>query len=191
MMNLKYILYRGTQAERDLMKKQEFIVNLTRKLNRLMLLSQIEFSTKANHAITDDLTHSQVLYLQFVSLLELPTVGQLAEVLGSTASFASRLTTELENLGMVIRVHKIGFRKEVFVQLTEKGIEVVRQVEEFDIQKRIGLLNMVDKNFGIQKVKVIDKIVDHLISLIHGNPLNQNPPAPALRAEFLPRLDNK
>ncbi len=144
------------------MDKEINYPKLAREINQLTLLTQIIHSTKAIKKIRYDLTQSQILFLRFVKIFKSPTISDLSKAIKSTPSFVSRLTTQLEDGNFVKRIHKPKFRKEVFVELTAKGNKVVEQIEDFDANRRIGVLKQISEDLGIDKVKVIEDVVYHL-----------------------------
>lgn len=148
------------------MDEKSFLKQLAYKINKLILLNQITRSIKDSNEVCNNLTNSQMLFLQFLKLIGTPNIRQLSEVMGSTSSFVSRLTTQLEDVKLVERVHKPKLRKEVFVELTNAGKRVVEQIEEFETRWIINSLKQISQDLGMDKTKVIEEVVNHLSNKI-------------------------
>jgi len=148
------------------MNEELFLKQLARKINSLMLLTQITHSSKASKELLNNLTHSQVLFLQFVKMLGTINISNLSKILRVAPSFTSRLTSQLEDGNYLKRIHKPKLRKEVFVELTIKGKRIVDKIEEFDASRRIKLLKYINQDLGVDKTKVLEEVVDHLSNKI-------------------------
>lgn len=148
------------------MDEKSYLEQLAYKINKVILLNQITRSIKDSNEVGNNLTNSQMLFLQFIKLMDSPNIKQLSIVMGSTSSFVSRLTTQLEDANMVERVHKPKLRKEVFVELTNTGKKVVKQIEEFETRWIINSLKQISQDLGMDKTKVVEEVVNHLSNKI-------------------------
>jgi DNA-binding MarR family transcriptional regulator len=139
------------------------IAALVEKINWLALYSQSAFKYKGEDTKQSKLTNSQILFLKYVKLFETPNMGLIAKLINTTPSFASRLTTQLEDIGYVKRIHKPQKRKEVFVELTGRGRKAIEKIEAPEIERRRKIAELINEGFGEDGLNYVNEIIDYMI----------------------------
>lgn len=146
------------------MEEKEF-GELTEKLNKLILLSQVKYATRIDKDLAEaNLTGSAVKLLQFLDFLAGSNIGRLAQALGATPSFTSKLASDLEEGGLVKKEENPDEGREIILQITKKGKELLEKVGEANITRRINLLRGIANDLGENKLKIFFEIVDYLLS---------------------------
>jgi len=85
---------------------------------------------------TRELSASQAYLLEWLQCRGPQKVSDLAEALGTTLSAVTALVDKLANCGYVIRRRSAEDRRVVYVHITEKGSECLRQLRQ---QRRLML----------------------------------------------------
>lgn len=139
------------------------IDELTEKIKWLALYSQLSTKKAGSGKYEKQLTNSQISFLKYIKYFDSPNMGKLAQIMKTTSSFSSQLTTQLEDRGFVKRVHKPEKRKEVFVTLTVKGERALDEIEAPEIDRRKKIIQSIDQGFGTDGIVFVNKILNHMI----------------------------
>lgn len=139
------------------------IIELVEKINWLTLYSQSALKYTRDNNKPNSLTNSQIFFLKYVKSFGSLNMGKLAQLIKTTPSFSSRLTTQLEDIGYVKRVHKPDRRKEVFVELTAKGRKTIEKIEAPDIERRKMIAELINEGFGKDGLKFANEVLDYMI----------------------------
>ena len=137
--------------------------DLAKKINRLILLLQIVYSKKVVRKFRSDLTQSQIVLLQYVRVMGNPNISSISNAMNSKTSFVSKITSSLEEKGFVKRINKPKLGREIFLELTDRGNEVIDEIENFDKRSREDILKLASQDLGSEKVKAIEDVVDYII----------------------------
>lgn len=136
---------------------------LVDKINLMALYSQSTLKEQGSAKHRSEVTNSQIIFLKYLKMLGLLNMKELAQCINTTPSFSSRLTTQLEDNGFVRRVHKPDMRKEVFVELTNKGEKELEKIEAADFERRGIIVELIYEGFGDEGLKFAGEVLDFMI----------------------------
>ena len=139
--------------------------DLTKKMNRLMLISRIKYSARADKDLGQlNLTESSVKLLQYIDLLEKCGITKASQMLMATQSFTSKIVNDLEMAKLINKTPSKEDKREVFIELTAKGKETVQKILAYETSRRKAILELVADKLGKDKLEVLSDIVDFLLS---------------------------
>ena len=139
------------------------IDELTERINWLALYSQLSLKQAGSGKYQKQLTNAQTSFLKYIKYFDSLNMSQLAQLMKSTTSFSSQLTTQLEDAGFVKRVRKPEMRKEVFVALTAKGKHALEEIEAPEFERRRRIVEFINQGFGKDGIEFVNKILDYMI----------------------------
>ncbi|MFP3919278.1 MarR family transcriptional regulator [Lysinibacillus telephonicus] len=91
------------------------------------------------------ISHQSVRILQIVQKEHSVTVRFLSEALGISHNTASEHVKKLVNHGWIIKQRSEEDQRKVYLQLTEEGLQIVKQNTELDEQKLQATLNKLSE----------------------------------------------
>jgi DNA-binding MarR family transcriptional regulator len=97
-------------AEFIIFSQREFLLNLSRELNR------------------ENISYAQFFLLSYLSSSGELTMTDIARKMGHSTAAATGLVDRMEKLGYLERTHAIDDRRKVMVRVTTKGNELVNQL---------------------------------------------------------------
>jgi DNA-binding MarR family transcriptional regulator len=104
-------------ADFILFSQREFLLNLSRELNR------------------DNISFAQFFLLGYLATSKELTMTDIARKMGHSTAAATGLVDRLEKLGYMERTHAIDDRRKVLVRITSRGLELVSRLrDELQIQ---------------------------------------------------------
>jgi DNA-binding MarR family transcriptional regulator len=106
-------------ADFILFSQREFLLNLSRELNR------------------DNISFAQFFLLSFLTTSKEMTMTDIARKMGHSTAAATGLVDRLEKLGYMERTHAIDDRRKVLVRITPKGLDLVSRLRD-ELQSRIA-----------------------------------------------------
>lgn len=106
-------------ADFILFSQREFLLNLSRELNR------------------DNISFAQFFLLGYLATSGDMTMTDIARKMGHSTAAATGLVDRLEKLGLMERTHAIDDRRKVMVRITTKGIELVNRLRG-ELQQQIA-----------------------------------------------------
>jgi DNA-binding MarR family transcriptional regulator len=116
----------GTQAKDHakladfiLFSQREFLLNLSRELNR------------------DNISFAQFFLLSYLATSRELTMTDIARKMGHSTAAATGLVDRLEKLGYMERTHAVDDRRKVLVRITSRGIELVARLRD-ELQNQIA-----------------------------------------------------
>ncbi len=143
--------------------------NLIKELNRYLSVT----TTKINHLISRQLkktyaniTVSHLNVLFFVETHENTQMKDIGEKLCIKASSATNLVDKLIGAGLIERYTNPDDRRVVRVRLTEKGIELLKNIDEAIYTLWGKILAKLDENEYkkmLMSVKRMDKVLDEFM----------------------------
>jgi DNA-binding MarR family transcriptional regulator len=109
----------GKLADFILFSQREFLLNLSRDLNR------------------DNISFAQFFLLSYLATAREITMTDIARKMGHSTAAATGLVDRLEKLGYMERTHAIDDRRKVLVRVTPKGVDLVSRLRD-ELQNRIA-----------------------------------------------------
>jgi DNA-binding MarR family transcriptional regulator len=106
-------------ADFILFSQREFLLNLSRELNR------------------DNISFAQFFLLSYLATSPELTMTDIARKMGHSTAAATGLVDRLEKLGYMERTHAIDDRRKVLVRITSRGIELVARLRD-ELQNQIA-----------------------------------------------------
>ncbi|MCB1209751.1 MAG: MarR family transcriptional regulator [Verrucomicrobiales bacterium] len=106
-------------ADFILFSQREFLLNLSRELNR------------------DNISFAQFFLLSYLSTSRELTMTDIARKMGHSTAAATGLVDRLEKLGYMERTHAVDDRRKVLVRITSRGIELVARLRD-ELQNQIA-----------------------------------------------------
>ena len=106
-------------ADFILFSQREFLLNLSRELNR------------------DNISFAQFFLLSYLASSKELTMTDIAKKMGHSTAAATGLVDRLEKLGYMERTHAIDDRRKVMVRVTSKGLDLVNRLRD-ELQSQIA-----------------------------------------------------
>ena len=106
-------------ADFILYSQREFLLNLSRELNR------------------DNISFAQFFLLSYLASSKELTMTDIARKMGHSTAAATGLVDRLEKLGYMERTHAIDDRRKVMVRVTSKGLDLVSRLRD-ELQSKIA-----------------------------------------------------
>lgn len=106
-------------ADFILFSQREFLLNLSRELNR------------------DNISFAQFFLLSYLASSKELTMTDIARKMGHSTAAATGLVDRLEKLGYMERTHAIDDRRKVMVRVTSKGLDLVSRLRD-ELQTQIA-----------------------------------------------------
>ena len=106
-------------ADFILFSQREFLLNLSRELNR------------------DNISFAQFFLLGYLATSKELTMTDIARKMGHSTAAATGLVDRLEKLGLMERTHAVDDRRKVLVRITSRGIELVSRLRD-ELQNQIA-----------------------------------------------------
>jgi len=106
-------------ADFILFSQREFLLNLSRELNR------------------DNISFAQFFLLGYLATSKEMTMTDIARKMGHSTAAATGLVDRLEKLGYMERTHAVDDRRKVLVRITSRGIELVSRLRD-ELQNQIA-----------------------------------------------------
>lgn len=106
-------------ADFILFSQREFLLNLSRELNR------------------DNISFAQFFLLGYLATSKELTMTDIARKMGHSTAAATGLVDRLEKLGYMERTHAVDDRRKVLVRITSRGLELVSRLRD-ELQNQIA-----------------------------------------------------
>ena len=106
-------------ADFILFSQREFLLNLSRELNR------------------DNISFAQFFLLSYLATSPELTMTDIARKMGHSTAAATGLVDRLEKLGYMERTHAIDDRRKVLVRITSRGLELVSRLRD-ELQNQVA-----------------------------------------------------
>jgi DNA-binding MarR family transcriptional regulator len=106
-------------ADFILFSQREFLLNLSRELNR------------------DNISFAQFFLLSYLATSKELTMTDIARKMSHSTAAATGLVDRLEKLGYMERTHAIDDRRKVMVRVTSKGLDLVSRLRD-ELQSQIA-----------------------------------------------------
>jgi DNA-binding MarR family transcriptional regulator len=106
-------------ADFILFSQREFLLNLSRELNR------------------DNISFAQFFLLGYLATSKELSMTDIARKMGHSTAAATGLVDRLEKLGYMERTHAIDDRRKVLVRITSRGLELVSRLRD-ELQNQVA-----------------------------------------------------
>jgi DNA-binding MarR family transcriptional regulator len=122
-------------------RKQEMIQEMQGLIERLAF----KFKQRMNHPQTDyQLAGGQIFVIMMLNKMGSCNASDIANRLGVTSGAVTGLTDKLVNLGVMNRIRSEEDRRVVHFSLTEKGMELSKQIFQDRLQRMMNVLNKLE-----------------------------------------------
>jgi DNA-binding MarR family transcriptional regulator len=122
-------------------RKQEMIQNMQGLLERI----SFKLKQKMNHPNTCyPLAGGQIFVIMMLSKKGSCNASDIANMLGVTSGAVTGLTDKLVNLGLMHRIRSEEDRRVVHFSLTEKGMEVSKQIFQERLQRLMSVFTKLE-----------------------------------------------
>ena len=101
----------------------------------------------------ETISHQSVRILQMIQKEEAVTVSFVSEALKISHNTASEHIKKLVNNGWIIKSRSHADQRKVFLELTNKGIQIVKQHTELDEKKLQVALNKLSESEKLQVIQ--------------------------------------
>ena len=133
-------------ADFILFSQREFLLNLSRELNR------------------DNISFAQFFLLSYLSTSPELTMTDIARKMGHSTAAATGLVDRLEKLGYMERTHAIDDRRKVLVRITSQGLQLVARLRD-ELQNQVAAAmsetSSTDAADFISSYRSLDTAVTH------------------------------
>jgi len=110
-------------------EQKKKVVNRADQLADFIMFTQRSFLLDLSNELNDGhVSYAQFFLLGYLAKEEYLTMTDIAKKMGHSTAAATGLVDRLEKLGYVQRLHAVDDRRKVMVQITRKGIELVKRL---------------------------------------------------------------
>lgn len=127
------------------------------------MLSRNSITERFHFLQENDLSHSQMMSLVFLSCNEQVPISKLSKHLGITNAAVSQLIDRMEKMGLVVRINNPSDRRIKIIELTEMGLKIVNQARKTHHQWINQLVNSLDP----EEVPIIEKSIEIIHTKLH------------------------
>ncbi|KPU27857.1 hypothetical protein TR13x_00410 [Caloranaerobacter sp. TR13] len=128
-------------------------------LSSLLVSLNKKLASELQDKISKDITLSQLIILKQINR-GIHTVSSLSEKLTISAPAASKLIEQLHKSGFVIRKRSDKDRRVVFIELTDKGKEILKNNEQIRNEVFKEMLSPLSKNEIDTLINILKKIIE-------------------------------
>ncbi len=114
-----------------------------------------------NKYTSDDITGTQLSILRILEKKGASNTSYLAESLGVTLSAITAIVSRLSRMGLVTRERREKDRRQVWINITEKGCKILREAEE----RRYFLLGIFFSRFPQKDREYLLHILQEVVHL--------------------------
>jgi DNA-binding MarR family transcriptional regulator len=140
----------GTRSQEIIQELQGLLERIVFKMKQRMHHQQTEYQ----------LASGQVFVIMMLYKQEMCKASYIASQLGITSGAVTGLTDKLVNLGIMHRIRSEEDRRVVHFSLTEKGIELAKQILQSRLEKLVSLFRKLED-------EDLEKMLDVFIKLDH------------------------
>jgi DNA-binding MarR family transcriptional regulator len=110
-------------------EQKKEVVNRADQLADFIMFTQRSFLLDLSNELNDgSVSYAQFFLLGYLAKEDYLTMTDIAKKMGHSTAAATGLVDRLEKLGYVQRLHAAEDRRKVMVQITRKGIELVKRL---------------------------------------------------------------
>lgn len=110
-------------------EQKQAVVNRADQLADFIMFTQRSFLLDLSNDLNDgSVSYAQFFLLGYLAKEDFLTMTDIAKKMGHSTAAATGLVDRLEKLGYVQRLHAADDRRKVMVQITRKGIELVKRL---------------------------------------------------------------
>lgn len=110
-------------------EQKKAVVNRADQLADFIMFTQRSFLLDLSNELNDgSVSYAQFFLLGYLAKEDFLTMTDIAKKMGHSTAAATGLVDRLEKLGYVQRLHAADDRRKVMVQITRKGIELVKRL---------------------------------------------------------------
>ncbi len=110
-------------------EQKKEVVNRADQLADFIMFTQRSFLLDLSNDLNDgSVSYAQFFLLGYLAKEDFLTMTDIAKKMGHSTAAATGLVDRLEKLGSVQRLHAAEDRRKVMVQITRKGIELVKRL---------------------------------------------------------------
>ncbi|MEK5230201.1 MarR family transcriptional regulator [Lysinibacillus sp. FSL K6-0232] len=135
--------------------------DLITKINRLQDQLNIEMAVQYETTMDNELTAKQVLLLELVRA-GATTTKELATTLQVTTSAVSQLLNKLEDKGYIYRAINPENRREIKLELAEKGQQYFKKLQQFEQDTTYAIYGQLP----IEDLQHLGRILENLLTIV-------------------------
>ncbi len=112
-------------------EQKKEVANRVDQVADFIMFTQRSFLLDLSNELNDgNVSYAQFFLLGYLAKEEYLTMTDIAKKMGHSTAAATGLVDRLEKLGYVQRLHAAEDRRKVMVQITRKGIELVKRLRD-------------------------------------------------------------
>lgn len=112
-------------------EQKKEVANRVDQVADFIMFTQRSFLLDLSNELNDgNVSYAQFFLLGYLAKEEYLTMTDIAKKMGHSTAAATGLVDRLEKLGYVQRLHAADDRRKVMVQITRKGIELVKRLRD-------------------------------------------------------------
>lgn len=120
--------------------------------------------------LDDDLSNNQTILMDIVKKFESISIGEIAQLMKITSSAVGQIVTKLENENYLMRMINPKNRREILVQLADKGFRYFEKEEKINRE----IVNRFYSEMELSEMEELKKILTKLSKIVEKKCTNQN-----------------
>lgn len=120
--------------------------------------------------LDDDFSNNQTILMDIVKKFEAISIGEIAQLMKITSSAVGQIVTKLENENYLMRMINPKNRREILVQLADKGFQYFEKEEKINRE----IVNRFYSEMELSEMEELKKILTKLSKIVEKKCTNQN-----------------
>ncbi|QGG51816.1 MarR family winged helix-turn-helix transcriptional regulator [Lysinibacillus pakistanensis] len=120
--------------------------------------------------LDDDFSNNQTILMDIVKKFEAISIGEIAQLMKITSSAVGQIVTKLENENYLMRMINPKNRREILVQLADKGFRYYEKEEKINRE----IVNRFYSEMELSEMEELKKILTKLSKIVEKKCTNQN-----------------
>ncbi|MGG2081710.1 MarR family winged helix-turn-helix transcriptional regulator [Lysinibacillus pakistanensis] len=120
--------------------------------------------------LDDDFSNNQMILMDIVKKFEAISIGEIAQLMKITSSAVGQIVTKLENENYLMRMINPKNRREILVQLADKGFRYYEKEEKINRE----IVNRFYSEMELSEMEELKKILTKLSKIVEKKCTNQN-----------------
>ncbi|WP_286924961.1 MULTISPECIES: MarR family winged helix-turn-helix transcriptional regulator [Lysinibacillus] len=120
--------------------------------------------------LDDDFSNNQMILMDIVKKFKTISIGEIAQLMKITSSAVGQIVTKLENENYLMRMINPKNRREILVQLADKGFRYYEKEEKINRE----IVNRFYSEMELSEMEELKKILTKLSKIVEKKCTNQN-----------------
>ncbi|MGG2055049.1 MarR family transcriptional regulator [Lysinibacillus pakistanensis] len=120
--------------------------------------------------LDDDFSNNQMILMDIVKKFKAISIGEIAQLMKITSSAVGQIVTKLENENYLMRMINPKNRREILVQLADKGFRYYEKEEKINRE----IVNRFYSEMELSEMEELKKILTKLSKIVEKKCTNQN-----------------